>query len=387
VHSSIRPGGRATTQSLAPLALVSALAAYGSLYPFRFVDPASFERALFAMVKDANWWTSQGDVAGNVLLFVPMGIAIVAAMDPARIDIPRLAFNFLGAILFALALQVLQIYFPPRSAALSDVIWNAVGTAIGIGVGHFFRAHLAKWSVSRDRLAHLTILVIALWVGWRLWPFVPTIDWQNMKDAIKPVLLSPGVNVWSFGAAALGLTLLAGVMPALRHPRALLVVIALASLCVRPFLIGQVITIGLVAGTLLGTLVGLAVLRVGVTRAGPYLIAAIILWSSLDAMRPFEFSDQMGAMHWIPFAALLQGAMDINLASLCGAAFVTGALTLVGVRLGFAPGAWCAVLTIWVVTLEIMQLWIPTRSADITIGLLPLGWWWAVRFAERIEHR
>ncbi len=103
-------------------------------------------------------------------------------------------------------------------------------------------------------------------------------------------------------------------------------------------------------------------------------------------MRPFEFSDQMGAMHWIPFAALLQGAMDINLASLCGAAFVTGALTLVGVRLGFAPGAWCAVLTIWVVMLEIMQLWIPTRSADITIGLLPLGWWRAVRFAERIEH-
>ena len=152
-----------TTQSLAPLALVSALAAYGSLYPFRFVDPASFERALFAMFKDANWWTSRGDVAGNVLLFVPMGIAIVAAMDPARIDFPRLAFNFLGAILFALALQVLQIYFPPRSAALSDVIWNAVGTAIGIGVGHFFRAHLAKWSVGRDRLAHLTILVIALW--------------------------------------------------------------------------------------------------------------------------------------------------------------------------------------------------------------------------------
>lgn len=338
------------------------------------------------MFKDATWWTSRGDVAGNVLLFVPMGIAIVAAMRPARLDVPRLALNFLGAILFALVLQVLQIYFPPRSAALSDVIWNAAGTAVGIAVGHFFRAHLAKWSVGGDRLAHLTMLVIALWLGWRLWPFVPTIDWQNMKDAIKPLLLWPNVNVWSFLAAALGLALLAGVMPALRHPRALLVAVALASLCVRPFLVGQVITISLVAGTLLGTLVGLAILRIGVTRGGPSLIAAIIFWLSLDAMRPFEFTDQMGAMHWIPFAALLRGAMDINLASLCGAAFTTGALTLVGVRLGFARGAWCAVLTIGVVTLEIMQLWIPTRSADITIGLFPIGWWWAVRFAERAEH-
>ena len=386
VHSAIRSGGRATTHSLVPLAFVSALAAYGSLYPFRFVDPASFERALYAMFKEASWWTSRGDVAGNVLLFVPMGITIVAAMGMAKLAFLRLAFHFLCAILFALALQVLQIYFPPRSAALSDVIWNATGTAIGIAVGYFIRAHLAKWSARGDRLVHLTILVIALWVGWRLWPFVPTIDSQNMKDAIKPLLVWPPLNVWSFAAAASGVALLAGVMPAFRHPKTILVAIALASLCVRPVLLGQVITIGLVAGTLLGALAGLAVVRIGIARAGPYLIAAIILWSSLDAIRPFEFSDQIGAMHWIPFAALLQGAMDINLASLCGAAFVTGALTLVGARLGFARGPWCTVLTIWVVTLEIMQLWIPARSADITIGLFPLGWWWAVRFAERNER-
>ncbi|MFN0305706.1 MAG: VanZ family protein [Burkholderiales bacterium] len=385
MHSSIRPGGRGTTQSLAPLALVSALAAYGSLYPFRFVDPASFERALVAMFMEATWWTSRGDVAGNVLLFVPMGIAMVAAMGPARISGPRLACYIVYAVLFALALQVLQIYFPPRSAALSDVIWNATGTAIGVALGYFFRTHLARWSVGGDRLVHLTILGIALWVGWRLWPFVPTINWQNMKDAIKPLVQWPPLNVWSFAAAASSLALLAGVMPAFRHPQTILVAIALGSLCVRPFLVGQVLTIGLVAGTLLGTLVGLAVLRVGIMRAGPTLIAVIILWSSLDAMRPFEFSALMGAMHWLPFAAMLQGAMDINLASLCGAAFVTGALTIVGARLGFARGAWCAVLTIWVVTLEIMQLWIPTRSADITIGLLPIGWWWAVRFTERIE--
>jgi VanZ family protein len=369
-------------RSAIPLLLVCALAAYGSLYPFNFVPPPSFEMALRAMLIEAAWWTSRGDVAGNVLLFVPIGLAISIATGGSSSIAARMGAWWVAAIFFAFALQLLQIYFPPRLAALADVVWNAVGAAIGIAIGRGTRFP----RIAADRLALPAILVLVFWLGWRLWPYSPTLGWQNIKNALKPLVNLPAFNGWLFMAVAVSLPLLAAVLSSWARPRIVLVFIAAANVVIRPFLAGQVISVALIAGTVVGLLAGLIVLRAGTSRTGPVLVGGTMLWGSIEALRPFEFSAQTGQVHWVPFTAFLQGTMDINLASLCGAAFVTGALILIGERLGFALGVWCAVLTVWILALEGVQIWIPTRTADFTIGLFPAGWWLMHRFARRIGH-
>jgi len=50
------------------------LVTHGSLYPWRFAMPGNAGDALLTLFMQRDWWTGLGDVAGNVALFVPVGV-------------------------------------------------------------------------------------------------------------------------------------------------------------------------------------------------------------------------------------------------------------------------------------------------------------------------
>ena len=364
---------------LGPLVLVAILISYGSLYPFSLTWPRSLEQALGELFARPQWWTSLSDVAANVLLFVPLGVAIVVAIiGRPHAGAWRLVWIALSLVL-ALALQVAQVFVPSRAAALADVLWNGVGLAIGLLVGNAARALLQRRGVGGDRLAIASMLALAFWAGWRLWPFVPTIDFQHFKDSLKPLLLHPAFNLWSFASMAVSVAMLAALVSSLRQPRIFLVLIALAAVAVRPFLVQQAVTVSVVTGTAVGLALGLAALRMGMQRALPLLILLAIVWFTADSLRPFEFSAEPGPLNWLPFAAMLAGSMDNNLAALCGLAFVTGTLAIMGRRMHMRSGGWMIAVVAWLVLLEIAQMWLPARTADLTVALFPVGWWLVVR--------
>ena len=367
---------------IGPLLLVAVLVSYGSLYPFHLAWPPSLEHALAELFADPDWWTSLSDVAGNVLLFVPMGMAIVVATD-RRPNAP--VWRWLCIVLsiaLALLLQVAQVFVPSRSAALADVLWNGVGLAIGLLLGQGARALVQRLAIGGDRVAVLSMLALAFWGGWRLWPFVPTIDFQHFKDALKPLLLRPEFNAWSFASMAVSVALLSALVVSLRHPRIILVAVTAAAIAARPFLVNQTVSVSVVAGSIVGLIVGLGALHVGMQRAAPLLILLAMLWFSADSLRPFEFAAEPGSMNWLPFGAMLDGAMDNNLAALCGVAFLTGALAIIGRRLHMRGGGWMIAVTAWLLLLEIAQMWLPARTADVTVALFPIGWWLALRSAK-----
>ncbi len=362
-----------------PLLLVAALITYGSLYPFHLTWPPSLEHALEELFSHPDWWTSLSDVAGNVLLFVPMGVAIVVAADGRpNAHAWRVVWIVLSLAL-ALLLQVAQVFVPPRAAAMADVLWNGVGLVIGLVAGKAARALMQRVAIGGDRLAAMSVLVLAFWGGWRLWPFVPTIDFQHFKDSLKPLLLQPAFNGWSFAAMAVSVALLSGLVVSLRYPKTILVGITAASIAARPFLVGQAISVSVAAGSVVGLLLGLGALRMGMQRALPLLILLAMLWFTADSLRPFEFSAAPGPMNWIPFASMLDGSMDNNLAALCGVAFITGVLAIMGRRLHMRGGGWMIVMVTWLVVLEGVQMWLPARTADLTVALFPIGWWLALR--------
>ncbi len=358
--------------------LVAMLVLYGSLWPFRFARPYSHELVLRAMLAKTSWWTSLGDVAGNVALFVPMGAAIVFALRRARRPLLSAIAYFALVVAFAALVQILQIYVPGRDANLADVLWNAIGTGVGLIGAWLVMRHLPRIARSGDPYAPLAAGVVLLWLVAALWPFVPTLDFQQIKDSLKPLLLHPSWNHASFARHFVDLILIAATLAALRHSHLMLIGLVGVAVASRPFLVGQEITAPLLAAAVLGIAIGVPLQRQPLARIGGVLFVVALLWFGIEAMRPFAISEVPRPFQWIPFAAMLRGAMAINLVSLCHAAFFSGALMLIAARLQWRIGLISVILCLWFLAFEYLQRWIPTRTGDITIALLPLGWWLAL---------
>lgn len=72
-----------------------------------------------------------GDVLGNVLLFVPLGLAVAGAAGAGRSSAARLtAAGGAGAGL-SLAVEALQLLVPGRATDVDDVIFNTLGALVG----------------------------------------------------------------------------------------------------------------------------------------------------------------------------------------------------------------------------------------------------------------
>lgn len=366
-----------------PMLVVGMLVLYGSLWPFRFARPYSHELVLRAVLAKTAWWTSLGDVAGNVLLFVPMGASIVFALRRTSHPMVNGALYGVLVVAFATLVQLLQIYVPGRDANFADVLWNAIGTGIGLIGGLVMIKHLPRIARSGDPNAPLAACVVLLWLGAGLWPFVPTIDFQQIKDSLKPLLLRGDWSHASFARHLVDFILLASTVATFRRPRLALIALLFVALASRPFLVGQVLSLPVVTAGVLAVPIGIVLQRLPQGRADGLVFALALLWFGIEAMRPFEISDMPRPFQWIPFAAMLRGAMDINLVSLSHAAFFSGALMLIAARLQWRLGLISVILCLWFLAFEYLQRWIPTRTGDITIALLPLGWWLAFMLTRR----
>ena len=175
---------RRATRWLALLCVL--LVTHGSLYPWHFAWPASLSLAWNHMMNQRTWWTGGGDVVGNVVLFVPVGVLGWALLRPSRLPMLLRILLVVGVgAAFAFALQVAQLFVPRRDAVWSDVVWNTLGLVGGL----LLAAPLLRLRLSRLRVHgwRLPLTFVLLWLLMQWWPFVPRLDWQHIKDAFKLV--------------------------------------------------------------------------------------------------------------------------------------------------------------------------------------------------------
>jgi VanZ family protein len=348
------------------LVLCAAAITYGSLYPLRFTEPASLGQAWNALLADQRWFTSRGDVVGNIALFVPLGALGMAALPARWRGAPAWLLLALAAVVFAFAVQVLQIWFPPREPSLADVLWNAVGTLLGMAVGALA---MARFGGNQAQLGDGAAVAAFLLVGWaltQLFPFLPSLDWQMMKDKLKPLLLAPNwsgtavlysaARVLAAGCLLLALTRRAGAATAWL---ALLLVAVLAGLSTL---------LGFAGGWLAWWLLS----RVARPQLRLVAFGTLLVALTLAGLLPLALREPPAAFHWVPFDALLHGNMIVNSWALVEAAFVYCTLLwLVAQEGGRVPGT-SIVLAAWVGAIEAAQVWIDGRTGDITQPLLVL---------------
>lgn len=368
------------TRSRVLLAVCLLLVLHGSLYPWRFDFTESLANGWAEMWAQAGWWTSLGDVAGNVVLFVPVGWLATRAWParPGRSKASAIAI-LLAGVAYALAIQVLQIWVPARSASLADVLWNTVGLVLG-QIAALLRARLFPVA---PRAAAPTLgpgwLIALLWLAIEWWPFLPTIDFQQIKNALKPLLLAPQWHTRSFIAVTLSVMVVAQMARAWPRRALLLFALVAAAALGKLFLRGQAISLPHAAGWIAGLALALALLwRLGGTKGDALVLALALGFFTYEELRPFSWDGMPSAFSWIPFVSSLRGSMVVNTLALCWQMFWLGAVMLAGRALGWRIGPLAIALAGWAFALEWQQAWLPGRVADITPAVLPLLWWLAM---------
>jgi glycopeptide antibiotics resistance protein len=90
------------------------------------------------------------DLAGNVAVFVPLGLAVAIALGDKPVRRRLLLATLAGAGL-SLLIELVQIALPSRVSAVDDWLLNTAGTAIGALAGCWIQKNLwRKYDRSDD---------------------------------------------------------------------------------------------------------------------------------------------------------------------------------------------------------------------------------------------
>ena len=355
------------------LLLIAVMISYGSLYPFHFAANHHWLAEAAGLFSMPTLRMGRGDLVGNLLLFVPYGLVAALHVDtrrPVRASGTLALLLGLG-LLLALALQLAQIWVPSRVPELNDVIANGVGMLLGTLAGWVARSLFPNAAMQLPRALAPAMLML-LWIGYQWAPLVPTLDLQNISNALKPLVRSPQVDavralhttlawlaffkLWELAA---GKTLSTPVMA----------MAALGIVGAKLFIVGASIS----ATNALA--LGLALVCLPWRQhamAVPVLSIAMFISLAASGLAPYEPLGQAQAFHWIPFTGMLQGSMGTNLLNLAEKSFFYGALImLIGAPLSH-PLAAAGMVAFFLGLIEAVQLCLPGRVAESTDPVLAL---------------
>jgi hypothetical protein len=284
-----------------------------------------------------------------------------------------------GAAIYGAALQVVQLWLPARDPALRDVLPNMLGAVAGAAVGS-----VALFDVRRIRAGGRAapLILAGSWIAYRLLPFVPSIDKQEWKDSLKPLLREwspfPWVDTIHDAAAWVAVGCLwAAASPTVRW----LPVLVGATLAGEVVIVSNWVSPANVVGAACGLALWPVVARLPRREAPVAALLAVAV--ALAALEPFEAAPEPRPFDWVPFGGFLGGSMLINAQTIFEKAFFYGALVWLlreaGLRLAWAGGA----AALFLAGIEALQTRFLGHTPEITDPLLALGCALFLGFADR----
>lgn len=357
--------------------LLIILISYGSLYPFGFAAHEGSLEELARLFTTPALHMGRGDLVGNLLLFAPYGF--IAALLARQHPHPQRQLVWLltnGAVL-ALALQIIQIWLPSRVPALVDVFANLGGMAIGVALAGLLPRLLPTQVQSaldgKDSGQALFAATLMLcWLGYQWFPLVPTLDLQNLLDALKPLLrtLQPDpIRTLHTACAWLAFFWLARLL--FKRPPGLLLMTA-ASLLI---LVGKLFIVGasISASNVLGLCLAVTASPLLQRHYGLNALIILMLFSLFaSGLSPFTLLDSPQTFHWIPFTGMLEGDMGNNLLNLIEKSYFYGALILLIHVNGARPLPAAIAAASCLLLIEGAQLFLAGRTAESTDPVLAL---------------
>lgn len=351
---------------------VTAVILHGSLYPYDFRVPAGSHGPILALLQ--SWGArrdSFGEMTANILLYVPFGFFAAMTIRAAR---SRLLLAVLLGLGLSTAIELTQFYDVDRITSLADVCLNTFGTLLGavaaIVVRIPFGLPIFKAPLARPAPF---ILLIAMF-GYRLYPYVPTIDLHKYWHSVKPLLFHPAIGTLDvFRYFALWLTISFLTTDAVGSVSSWFFVLCVAAAVFagKVLIVNQWLSLPDIVGAALAITLWLAVLQRMSSRAAivaVFLCATIIIWR----LEPFVFGAVPKHFGWLPFRGFLTGSFAVNVQSLFEKAFLYGSLIWTMGRAGLNLRAATAVVSLLALMTSVAEIFLPGRSGEITDALIAL---------------
>lgn len=371
--------------------LVATGIAYGSLFPFEFVRPYPDEGLLSHLIRNALLRPSRGDVLANLILYLPFGFMGVWAL-PRRISGARAIVIVVAlGILLSASIELAQAFTSGRTSSALDLALNLLSTAIGAVSARFTGGSNRQLLVQARHRFHDTFAAIlaASWVAYRLVPFVPTIDFQHIKDAMRPLLTLSGFSAWACTRhficwLAFAYLLRVATSPSLS--RLALPIIGLAVVIAPLGIVGRVMRPEEIVSVMTASLLWPFLARSRMTR--PVLLVLVIAVVIGIELAPFDFSGNYRDFAWLPFSGFITGAMEVGVFAIFEKFFLYGTLIWLLARSGMPLLPGTILVALAMLGLEFCQLLTPDRSPEITDALMALiaGWMCAVFSPKSEQH-
>jgi hypothetical protein len=225
------------------------------------------------------------------------------------------------------------------------------------------------------RVAPVPLGVIALWLAYRLAPFVPTLDWQKYKAALKPLLLHPHLTGTGVFRYLIGWLVVGEAVQQLwpreytaRAVAGIAAIVLLGGLVIvgKDCSVNEIVALALV----IPVVSGLRLLPEREHRAAVALSLAAVL--IVQGLQPWNFLAHPHAFSWIPFHSSMSGSIEVNYVVFLEKCFWYTALVWLLTCVGIAVRSATVTVALLLLMIEIGQMWLPDRSAEITDPLLTL---------------
>ncbi len=348
--------------------LVIAFICYGSLYPFHFFSPPTDNELIRTFFFQWQGPVHRGDLLANIAIFVPFGFLGWFSLQLSREA--RFSLLLIMAVVVGFGLQLLQFFLPSRDPSVMDGLLNLVGTLIGVLLAFASEMSLSKFGLSIKPKAGVPILLLIFWFSYKWMPFVPSLDWQQIKTSLKPLLLAPELSglhlLHDITAWGITFLLLARWLP--RTSWRYFIFVLPANFSAEILIIYNSISLS----NLVGAVCGFGLwwcLKDG--KKGYWLFTGLLMvYISYNGLQPFDFGSGQGNFHWIPFSGFLGNAMMLNMASFFEKCFFYGSGLWLLKRLTFPLIARVSMLAVFLYAIEMSQVYSLSHTAEITDPVL-----------------
>ena len=294
------------------LSIVICFILYGSLYPWQYRPGPSNISPLLSLLHS---WPARigpelfGDIAVNVMIYIPVGMFGFFAFDRHRHRWLRWIMPGVLALALSASVEMMQIYDRTRDCSLLDLFDNVLGSMLGTGLGFLFR-----------RTLNDGVFLVLQWMAFQVSALLGIVSGRRPPPRL---LTSPLELITVIAAWGLVLHLLSS--ESLRRSK-----LAIVRAC---------------------GFIGLLIVR---------------------GLSPFHFQVHPTPFNWIPLLAILSTEWIVGLPIFLEKAFYYGgAIWLIhsaGLKLRDATILVAAILAV----LETIQRYLPGRTPEITDPILAL---------------
>ena len=358
------------------MAIIVAVIVYGSLYPFTFRQPDGGIGPLRNLLQSWAERPGRGDFVANIFFYLPLGFFGNLAIAGSGRALTRIMLITLAGGVLSVAMELAQYYLAERVSAADDVYANLIGTILGAIAGNFAGGNFIWLTFRQVAAKRVPGLLLALWLGYRLYPYVPTIDLHKYWEAVRPVIFHPRPPAYDlFRYTAIWLTVgsLIEELGGPRHEWLLFPPFIVTVLVAKVVIVGKALSAAEIAGAAVA-LAGSVMLAV-IARARIRVAVVALLFSVCivaERLAPFHFAVYGRAFIWVPFYSFLHGSLELNVISFLEKAFLYGALIWLLNRSGLWLGASTILVAIMLFSTSWTEIYLPGRSAEVTDALMAL---------------